>query len=80
MSSGKAKAMLTEEDATADPDGVKDINLANNVVHRAFRYAPDYPGLAGRDLSRKTEVFPGAPKWYELFAEVSRLSSPINDR
>lgn len=80
MSNGEAKAMLTEEDATADPNGVKDINLTNNVVHRAFRYAPDYPGLAGRDLSRKTEVFPGAPKWHELFAEVSRLSSPINDR
>ena len=59
MSGGRAKAMLTEEDATADPMGVKDINLAANVVHRAFRYAPDHPGLAGRDLSCKTAVFPG---------------------
>ncbi len=28
---------------------------ANNIVFRVVRYAPDYPGLAGRDLS------PGAP-------------------
>lgn len=80
MSGGRAKAMLTEEDATADPQGVKDINLMSNVVHRAFRYAPDYSGLAGRDLSRKTPVFPDAPKWHELFARAARLSSPLNER
>ena len=80
MSEGRAKAVLTEDDATADPDGVKDINLTANVVHRAFRYAPDHPGLAGRDLSRKTEVFPGAPKWHELFARAAGLTSPLNDR
>ena len=80
MSEGRAKAMLTENDATADPGGVKDINVTANVVHRAFRYPPDHPGLEGRDLSRKTEVFPGAPKWHELFARVAGLTSPLNDR
>ena len=77
---GEAKAVLTENDATADPLGLKDINSVANVVHRAFRYAPDYPGLQGRDLSRKTAVFPGAPKWYELLAEVAGLTSPLNKK
>ena len=72
--------MLTENDATADPEGVKDINLTANVIHRAFRYSPDYSGLAGRDLSKKIVVFPGAPKWHELFAEAARLDSPLNKR
>ena len=80
MSNGEARAMLTENDATADPEGVKDINLTANVIHRAFRYAPDYSGLAGRDLSKKIVVFPGAPKWHELFAEAARLDSPLNKR
>ena len=80
MSGGRAKAMLTEEDATADPMGVKDINLAANVVHRAFRYSPDYPGLAGRDLSCRTAVFPGAPRWHELFALAAGLDSPLNEK
>ena len=80
MSGGRAKAMLTEEDATADPMGVKDINLAANVVHRAFRYSPDHPGLAGRDLSCRTAVFPGAPRWHELFALAAGLDSPLNGK
>ena len=34
---GKGKAMLREEEGTADAEGVKDINLTNNVVEGALR-------------------------------------------
>ena len=80
MGNGEARPMLTENDATPDPAGIKDINVAANVVHRAFRYAPDYPGLQGKDLSRPVAVFPGAPKWYELFAQAAALTSPLNEK
>ncbi len=64
---GTPKAILSETDAFPDPEGLEDINLMANIVHRAFRYAPDYPGLKGKDLSRKIVLFPDAPKWYEVF-------------
>ncbi|MBO4317967.1 MAG: hypothetical protein J5855_06815, partial [Mailhella sp.] len=59
--------MLTEKDAIPDPEGLEDINIMFNIVHRAFRYAPDYPGLQGKDLSQKLVLFPDAPKWYEVY-------------
>ena len=64
---GDVRPMLSEADAIADPSGLEDINAMFNMVHRAFRYTADYPGLKGKDLSHKIAVFPDAPKWYEIF-------------
>ncbi|MCH8064778.1 MAG: aryl-sulfate sulfotransferase [Chloroflexi bacterium] len=38
-----------------DPIEITQLVIGSNQVFRAYRYAPDYPGLAGRDLT------PGAP-------------------
>jgi hypothetical protein len=38
---------LTQGDAIPDPSGPG----LGNMVYRCYRYAPDYPGLAGRDLT-----------------------------
>ena len=43
------------------------INGGNFMIHRAYRYAPDYPGLKGRDLSVKTPLLPGYPKFFEIW-------------
>ncbi len=50
---GQAKCVATENEAfapSAHLDGM------TNFVHRAYRYAPDYPGLKGKDLSKKTSL------------------------
>ncbi len=57
------RAILTEATNTGSP--------ATNAVHRAHRYVRDYPGLAGRQLTRKTPFVPQCPEgpwkaWGEL--------------
>jgi hypothetical protein len=42
-------------------------NRAFNMVHRAYRYGKDYPGLEGKDLSRKTLLAPDCPEFYKLY-------------
>ncbi|NDV19849.1 hypothetical protein GO013_10495 [Pseudodesulfovibrio sp. JC047] len=44
---GKAKCVLTNKDAI--PNSTEDAMF--NMIHRAFRYGPDYAGLQGRDLT-----------------------------
>ncbi|MEJ2245400.1 MAG: aryl-sulfate sulfotransferase [Acidobacteriota bacterium] len=39
----------------------------NNMVHRAYRYAADYPGLKGKDLSVKGPLAEGCPQFYKVF-------------
>ena len=74
---GAVRPMLSEADAIADPQGVEDINIMFNMVHRAFRYTADYPGLKGKDLSRRTVLFPDAPKWYEVFDKAYLYKSAL---
>jgi hypothetical protein len=42
-------------------------NGAMNMVHRAYRYAKDFPGLKGRDLSIKGPLAEGCPQFYKVF-------------
>jgi outer membrane protein assembly factor BamB len=42
-------------------------NSISNMIHRAYRYAGDYPGLKGRDLSKKTFLVEGCPQFYKAF-------------
>lgn len=53
--------------------GLDDINLMGNFVFRAYRYGKDYPGLKGRDLSKKQVLFPDAPNWRDLFEKAAKL-------
>ena len=42
-----------------------------NMVHRAYRYAPDYPGIRGKDLSVKAPLLPGYPKFFEVWIPLA---------
>lgn len=68
-------ALLRDEHSFDDPEGTEDINIMSNFVHRAYRYGPDYPGLQGRDLSKKTTLFPDAPDWKALYAKAAGLKA-----
>lgn len=39
----------------------------SNMIHRAYRYAPDYAGLQGKDLSVKGPLLPGYPKFFKVW-------------
>lgn len=72
-----AVALLQDTNSFDDPTGLEDINIMSNFVHRAFRYAPDYPGLKGRDLSKTTTLFPKAPNWPALYQQASEMKVPV---
>ncbi len=38
-----------------------------NMIHRSYRYAADYPGLKGKDLSKKTPLTPGCPQFFTIY-------------
>jgi len=42
-------------------------NRLNNMIHRAYRYGPDYPGLQGKDLSNKVPLAPGCPEFTKMY-------------
>ncbi|MBW2146040.1 MAG: hypothetical protein JRI22_03350, partial [Deltaproteobacteria bacterium] len=44
-------------------------DATRNFIHRAHRYGPDYPGLAGRDLSRKGLIDAGCPQEWQAWVE-----------
>jgi hypothetical protein len=48
---------VLDEDKDSLPDA--HLKMMTNAVHRAYRYGPDYPGLKGRDLGKKTPMVPG---------------------
>ncbi len=62
--------ILTDANALDAPG---DINIMGNFTHRVFRYAKDYPGLKGRDLSKAQPLFPDAPNWVEIFQKAAAL-------
>lgn len=43
------------------------INAMFNMLHRAYRYGPDYPGLKGKDLSVKGPLAPGCPQFFKVY-------------
>ena len=59
---GKAKSVISEEDAIPQE---KHKNGMLNMVHRAYRYGPDYPGLKGKDLSQKAPLVEGSPVFFK---------------
>lgn len=38
-----------------------------NMIHRAYRYGADYPGLQGKDLTPKGKLAPKCPDFYTLY-------------
>ncbi|MBW1920610.1 MAG: aryl-sulfate sulfotransferase, partial [Deltaproteobacteria bacterium] len=55
---GKPKCWLEDGDGH---------NMMANMIHRAYRYGPDYPGLRGKDLSKKVPLAPGCPAFFKLW-------------
>ena len=45
---------------------------AFNMIHRAYRYGKDYPGLQGRDLSRRIPAAKSCPEFYKLYNTESK--------
>ena len=39
--------------------------MYQNMIHRAYRYGPDYPGLKGKDLSPQGYIVKDGKKWFE---------------
>jgi len=37
------------------------------MIHRAYRYGKDYPGLKGKDLSKKSPLAPGCPEFSKVY-------------
>ena len=42
-------------------------NAINNMIHRAYRYGKDYPGLQGKDLSKKTPFPKECPQFFKIY-------------
>lgn len=42
-------------------------NFITNMIFRASRYAPDYPGLKGKDLSKKEPLVLGCPEFWRIY-------------
>lgn len=41
-------------------------NMMLNMIHRSYRYGPDYSGLKGKDLSRKVPLTE-CPEFYKIY-------------
>ena len=64
---GEGKCVATEEDAIPlefHKNGMK------NLVHRAYRYGADYPGLQGKDLGKKSPLVEGCPSFYKEYVKA----------
>jgi Arylsulfotransferase (ASST) len=46
---------------------VQDHDYYFNMIHRAYRYGPDYPGLQGRDLSAKEKLAGKCPEFFKIY-------------
>jgi outer membrane protein assembly factor BamB len=60
--SGQPKCVASEDDAFPLKDHT---NAMLNMIHRAYRYGADYPGLKGRDLSKKVPLVEGCPYFFK---------------
>jgi hypothetical protein len=47
-----------------------------NMIHRAYRYGKDYPGLKGKDLSPKEPLAKGCPEFYKIYKTAVAKPKP----
>ena len=50
----KAKCFITEKDQRSFPE-----QILGNTIHRSYRYAKDFSGFNGKDLSKAEPFVPG---------------------
>ncbi len=61
VAGGQVKCLLDDDVDCPQP------KFMTNMIHRAYRYGPDFPGLKGKDLSKKTPLAPGCPQFYKIY-------------
>ncbi len=66
LSDGSITNYLDDRDAFIDPVSLIQKGFMKNMLHRAYRYGKDYPGLAGRDLSHAVPIDPGIVKLWKV--------------
>ena len=54
---GKAKCFLEDGDGH---------NMMSNMIHRSYRYGKDYPGLKGKNLSKKVPLVK-CPEFWKIY-------------
>lgn len=42
-------------------------NMFGNMIHRSYRYGPDFSGFKGKDLSPKGYIVEGYPRFFEVW-------------
>jgi len=62
---------LIDEDRDSLPGGR---HMLANVIHRAYRYGADYPGLKGKDLSKTTQLIQ-CPQFFKDWRPGAAISS-----
>lgn len=60
----KAKCVADDDDSF---DRKYHQNGMTNMIHRAYRYGADYPGLKGKDLSQKTPLVKDCPPFFKTY-------------
>ncbi len=46
---------------------IDDTGSVGNMIHRAYRYGPDYPGLKNRDLGKKEPLAKSCPDFSKIY-------------
>jgi len=64
---GQAKPVFSDRENNVP----NEYQMFTNMIHRAYRYAPDYPGFKGKDLSVKSPLLPGYPKFLDVWKPLS---------
>lgn len=73
---GEPKCMATEKDAFPLEQVLDGMT---NLVHRAYRYGPDHPGLKGKDLSKKTQLV-DCPKFFSAWKKGASLAPTADQK
>lgn len=68
---GEAKCVVTDNKDAFPPDR----QGMQNMIHRAYRYGPDFPGLVGKDLSKKTPLA-DCPLFYKVWKKGAFSAPP----
>lgn len=71
IANGKNIGIFSDQaDAMYQPNGEVLSNMFNNMIHRAYRYGADFPGLKGKKLESKGYIVEGYPKFFEVWQKA----------
>lgn len=65
---GKSQGIFSDRvDVLVNKKGEPLKNMFNNMVHRAYRYGPDFPGLKDKELKSQGYIVEGYPRFFEIW-------------